>query len=226
MRRAISIFGTVLAVSGFAMYLLLIQLRTETFRADLPPWIDLSIGVLGLGLATFLAGLVMAERELGSISVRTASRYLGYATLVNAVAAAGFSLPVLVPTFEFPILITRWPGIYMVIGFTFFVMIGVIGTFAWSAFYRTLPELFSRETVYKAAFAFQFSAMEVGIYSMSIFMFLGGYVGSALANQGAGDAVVGASMEFAVIPSALGIFLLIVGALVGVGNAVFSKKIP
>ncbi len=226
MNRAVSILGAIIAILGGAMYGLLIQLRSETFRADLPPWIDLSLGVLGLGLVTFLAGLVMAERELRSISVRTASRYLGYATLVNAVAAAGFSLPVLVPTFEFPILITRWPGIYMVIGYTFFVMIGVIGTFTWSAFYRTLPELFSREAVYKAAFLFQFSTMEVGIYSMSIFMFLGGYVGSALANQGAGDAVVGASMEFAVIPSALGIFLLIVSALVGVGNAVFSKRIP
>jgi len=225
MRRAISILGIVLVLLGAAMYALLIQLRSETFRADLPPWMDLALAIVGLGTVLSFAGLFLAKRETRMISVLRASRYLGYATVLNTIAAACFSIPVLVPTFEFPILITRWPGVYMVIAYAFFVMIGVLGTFAWSAFYRWMPEFMSKESVYMPLFVFQFFAMEVGIYLMSVFMFLGGYVGSALAYSGVGDAVVGASMEFAVIPSALGIFLLSMSALVGVTNTLLSKRI-
>ncbi len=225
MRRPVWVLGAILLGLGGATYGLLVQLRTETFRADLPPWITGAIALTGVGAVLFVAGLVLPRREMGTLNVASASKYMGYATLVNTVAGACFSVPVLVPAFEFPILITRWPGVYMVIAYSFFVMIGVLGSFAWSAFYRSLPELFSREAVYRALFIFQFSAMEGGVYLMSVFMFLGGYVGSALVHQGIGDAVVGAAMEFSVIPSALGIFLVAASAVVGVANALLSKKL-
>ncbi len=225
MRGIVVVLGAGFALIGTAMYSLLVQLRTQTFRADLPPWMYLSLIAAGSGIVIFLLGIILPKREIRRIPVMSASKYMGYATVVNAVAAACFSIPVLVPVFEFPILITRWPGVYMVIGYSFFVMIGVLGSFAWSAFYRNLPELFSREAVYRPLFIFQFTAMEGGIYLMSVFMFLGGYVGSALVHQGIGDAVVGAAMEFSVIPSALGIFLTALSAIVGIANVLIPRKV-
>lgn len=219
------VLGAGFAVIGSAMYGLLVQLRTQTFRADLPPWMYLSLTLAGSGIVILLLGLVLPKREIGRIPVLSASKYMGYATVINTIAAACFSIPLLVPAFEFPILITRWPGVYMVIGYSFFVIIGVLGSFAWSAFYRNLPDFFLREAVYRPLFIFQFSAMEGGIYLMSVFMFLGGYVGSALVHQGIGDAVVGAAMEFSVIPSALGIFLTALSSVVGIANALIPRKV-
>jgi len=223
--KILSIFGGIIATLGVAMYELLTQLRSQTFRADLPPWLSLSLGIIGLGFVLLVTGVAMPNRRMGTLDVKRASRYLGRTAILNTIAAALFSIPVLVPAFEFPILITRWPGIYMVIAYTFFIIVGVLGTFAWSAFYQWIPDLFSGEDVYRTLFFFQISAMEVGIYLMSGFMFLGGYVGSSLVDRGIGDVVVGAAMEFAVIPSALGIFLLIASALAGVANVLLSKKV-
>ena len=224
MFRVLSIVGGILAGLGVAMYELLALLRSETFRADLPPWVNLSLSIGAAGVVLLILGMAMPNRTLKTIDVGRASRYLGRVAFVNTIAAAAFSAPVLIPTFEFPILITRWPGVYMVVGYTLFLVVGVLGTFAWSAFYRWMPDFFSAANVYRAPFLFQISAMVVGIYVMSIFMFLGGYIGSSLADQGIGDAVVGTAMEFAVIPSALGIFLLISSTLAGVVNVFLSRK--
>ncbi|TLX97769.1 MAG: hypothetical protein E6K90_10100 [Thaumarchaeota archaeon] len=224
MRRAVSILGAIIGFLGGAMYVLLIQLRSETFRADLPPWMTGALALVGLGIALFLAGLALPSREMGTLDVVRASNYFAYSTVFNTFAAACFSIPVLIPTFEFPILITRWPGIYMVIGYAFFVLIGVLGSLGWSVLYRWLPELFARHSVLRPLFLFQFSTLEVGVYLLSVFMFLGGYVGSALVHQGIGDTIVGIQMEFAVIPSALGIFLVIVSTLTGLANIFLSRK--
>ena len=224
-RRAVWILGAILVILGATTYGLLIQLRSQTFRADLPPWMTGAIALTGVGAALFVAGLVLPRREMGTLDVVRASRYFAYSTVLNAVAAACFSIPVLVPAFEFPILITRWPGIYMVIGYAFFVMIGVLGSLGWSVLYRWMPELLARDTLLKPLFLFQFSAQEVGVYLLSVFMFLGGYVGSTLVHQGLGDTVVGTAMEFAVIPSALGIFLLIASTFAGVVTIFLSRKI-
>src|SRR5437870_1095589 len=224
-RRAVSILGAIIGFLGGAMYGLLIQLRSETFRADLPPWMTGALALVGLGIVLFLAGLALPRRETGTLDVVRASNYFAYSTVFNTFAAACFSIPVLIPTFEFPILITRWPGIYMVIGYAFFVMIGVLGSLGWSVLYRWMPELLARDTLLKPLFLFQFSAQEVGVYLLSVFMFLGGYVGSTLVHQGLGDTVVGTAMEFAVIPSALGIFLLIASTFAGVVTIFLSRKI-
>ena len=65
---------------------------------------------------------------------------------------------------------------------------------------------------------------EVGVYALAIFMFLGGYIGASLAYSGAGGFIVGAQMEVAVIPSALGIFLVMLGTLIGVANVLLARS--
>ncbi len=182
------------------------------------------MAIMTSGVVLVGVSIVLPERKMEKIDVQLAAGYLGWVALLNAGAASVFTIPVLIPPFEFPILITRWPGIYIVLGYTFFVTVGVLGTFAWSVFYRLSPELISRKSVYKYLFVFQFISMETGVYLMSTFMFLGGYVGSRLVYGGAGDAVVGTAMEFAVIPSALGILLIAASSLIGVANALLSKR--
>lgn len=224
MDKLVAAAGSVTAVSGVVLYDLLEQLQTETFRADLPPYFDFALVVLGAGVILVLLGFILPNRPMKTIDTHKASRYFGYAALANTVAAALFAIPVLIPVLRFPILITRWPGVYMVMGYTLFVLVGVLGTLGWSGLYRWLPDLLGKSEIFKAPFLFQFVATEFAVYLTSTSMFLGGYIGSSLVYGGAGDTVVGIAMEVAVIPSALGIFLIVIGSLAGVGNALLSRR--
>lgn len=223
MNKPATFSGLILAALGGVMYILLVQLHSETFREDLPPWMTAALVIAVSGVALSLASIALPSWKSGVIATEAAATCFGYVSIANTFVAAAFAMPVLVPSLEFPILITRWPGVYMVIAYFSFVMVAVLGTLAWMGFYRMMPGVFSKRTVYRPLFLGQIVLTQVGIYVTSISMFLGGYVGSALDYAGAGPVVVGAAMEFAVIPSALFIVLTVVGELSGVVNVLLAK---
>ncbi|MFI5420544.1 MAG: hypothetical protein ACHQ1H_06215 [Nitrososphaerales archaeon] len=212
------------AASGAVMYYIVYSLGFETFRPDLVPFEDTALAVIVAGAGVTIAGVVarpFVTRELG---VKSASKYFLYGAFINSVAAAVFIAPILYPAFDFPILIAQWPGIYMVIGYTMFLVIGIVGMLAWSMVYHLLPSILSKSAINKKYFLLQFALMEIGIYGLSISMFLGGYAGATILYEGAGPFVVGAQMEIGVIPSGVSIFLLILSTLIGVVSVVTSKK--
>lgn len=223
MNKPATFAGLILAAVGGVMYILLVQLHSETFREDLPAWMTAALVIAVAGVALSLASIALPNWKAGVIATEAAATYFGYVSIANTLAAAAFVMPVLVPSLEFPILITRWPGVYMVIAYFSFVMVAVVGMLAWMGFYRMMPSVFSKKTVYRPLFFGQIVLTQLGIYVVSVSMFLGGYVGSALEYAGAGPVVVGAAMEFAVIPSALSIFLTVVGELLGIVNVLLAK---
>jgi hypothetical protein len=182
----------------------------------------LIVGVIGA--AALVVGLVARDTPLSTIDTEGVARFYFRLALINTVSAALFAAPLLDPRFEFPILITRWPGIYMVVAYTFFVLVGVLGMFCWGIFFHLLPSMFGRTSVRRFWLFAQVVVTEVGVYALAIFMFLGGYIGSSLNYSGAADFVVGAAMEVTVIPSALGIFLVTLGTLIGVTNVLLAKS--
>ncbi len=229
MRRGIIALGVYLLVLGITMPLLLNQLSTVTFRGDIPPWRTASIPLLAGGVILVLIGYILRAGE--GIASHKASRYFGYAALANVVAAVIFISPVLIPTLEFPILITRWPGIYMVTAYLSFLLVGVLGSFGWSLAYSNSPRLFNRGSFDKGPYVVQFILYQVGIYGLAFFMFWGGYTGAALNYSGGGDALVGIVMESNVIPSAIFIYTLMFASILGVisilsGGAATDTKIP
>ena len=106
-------------------------------------------------------------------------------SILNTIVAIIFLFPILIPQLAFPILITEWPGIYMVLAY----------------------------------FIFLFGALLA-----CIFMYWGGYVGSSAAYSGMSEFVVGIMMEFATIPSGLGIGLILFGNLFGILNLILAWK--
>lgn len=222
MDRLVSWSGAIMFLIGVAMYFMLTQLGAATFRQDLPPWNWVAFLIAVSGVIVLGVGIVLPHRRIGTLQAEVASKYFVWASVFNTSVAAVLVSPILIPTLEFPILITRWPGIYMVVAYFTFLVVGVLGSFAWSSFLR-LEQVVGKR-VYRPPFLFHFFALELGVYLIAIFMFLGGYVGSSFNYQGFGDAIVGAGMEFAVIPSALGIFLVALANLVGVGNVLVSRS--
>ncbi len=219
MNRALVSLGAFFLALGFVMPQLLGELMTVTFRAAIPPWLAVSLPLAVLGGALALAGL--RSGGWGTLDRRTPARYFGYATVVNSVAAVAFILPVLLPRLEFPILITRWPGIYMVTAYLSFLVVGVLGCLGWAVMYGMSPSLFSRETFDRGSVLLHLALTEVGIYGLSTFMFWGGYIGSVFAYNGVGDTMVGIVMESTVIPSAIFIYASIFALLLGVVTVVF-----
>jgi hypothetical protein len=220
-------WGSLLAASGAAMHYLLLGLGQESFFMEgvyLPPAQIASYGIIAAGIALLLASFVIEWPGYVEISNEVASRYFGRIALVNALAAAVFAAPMLVPSLELPILLTEWPGIYIVIAYAFFVMFGVVGMLSWSMMYRFTPAFFSREFLDRRSVLLQLILSEVGIYTLSTFLFAAGYIGASLVHDGkVGSVFVGASMEFSDIPAAVSIFIIIVSVFLGAISILTGK---
>src|SRR6267143_552730 len=220
-------WGVLLAASGVVMHYLLLSLGQESFFLAgiyLPPAQIASYGVIAAGIVLLVASFLTKWPRHVEISNEVASRYFGRFALVNALAAAVFAAPMLVPSLELPILLTEWPGIYIVIAYSFFVMFGVIGMLAWSMMYRFAPAFFSREFLDRRSVLLQLILSEVGIYTVSTVLFAAGYVGASLVHDGkVGSVFVGASMEFSDIPAAVSIFIVIVSVFLGAISILTGK---
>lgn len=224
MNKAVTISGALVCASGFAMFFLVGALHSETYRAAIViyQYSALVVSVIGAGAA--VVGVVARDVPLRTIDTEGVARFYFRLALVNTIAAALFAAPLLDPKFKFPILITQWPGVYMVVAYTFFVIVGVVGMLCWGVFFHLMPSMFDRSSVRRFWLLAQVAVTEVGVYVLAIFMFLGGYIGASLNYSGAGDFIVGAQMEVAVIPSALGIFLVMLGTLIGVANVLLARS--
>ena len=224
MNKVVTITGSLVCASGFAMFFLVGLLHSETYRAAILIYRYSALVVSVIGAGTTVVGVVARDTPLRTIDTDGVARFYFRLALVNTIAAVLFAAPLLDPQLKFPILITRWPGIYMVVGYTFFVLVGIVGTLCWGVFFHLMPSMFDRASVRRFWLLAQVAVTEVGVYALAIFMFLGGYIGASLNYSGAGDFIVGAQMEVAVIPSALGIFLVVLGTMIGVANVLLAKR--
>ena len=228
MNRYTATWGGLLAVSGAVMHFLLLALRQETFfMADvyLPPAQTVSYGIVGAGIVLMLASFATEWPRYVGVSNEAASSYFGRICLVNGLAAAVFAAPMFVPSLELPILVTEWPGIYIVVAYAFFVIFGVLGMLAWGVMYRFSPTFFSREFFDRRSILVQLVLSEVAIYAVSAVLFSAGYIGASLVHDGqVGSVFVGASMEFSDIPAAVSIFVIIVSVFLGAINILTGKR--
>ncbi len=228
MNRFVAFWGVVLSASGVTMYLLLQALGEETFFMSaiyIPPSRLTSYGMMAAGGALVISSLVFKGPGYREMSGEAASRHFARLALANAVAAAVFAIPMLLPPLELPILLTEWPGIYIVVSYTFFVIFAVLGMLAWAVAYRFMPVLFSGEYMDRRSVLLQLAMSEVSVYVFASVLFAAGFRGASLVHDGqVGPVFVGASMEFADIPTAVAIFVMIVSVLLGAANIFRAKK--
>ncbi len=210
------------------MHFLLLALGQESFFMSgvyLPPAQIASYVIIGAGAVLLLASLLTRWPVYVGISSETASAYFGRIALINALAAALFAAPMLVPSLELPILLTEWPGIYIVIAYTFFVIFGVLGMLGWSVMYRFTPSFFSRAFLDRRSVLLQLILSEVAVYVVCSVLFFAGYIGASLVHGAqVGSVFVGASMEFSDIPAAVSIFVIIVSVFLGAANILTGKS--
>jgi len=158
------------------------------------------------------------------IGLERVVKYFVYATFINLGAAIAFTAPIFLPRLQFPILLTEWPGIYIYIGYSAFLIAGVLGMLAWAAAYYLLWKIFSKNSCDKKIFFSQIIVTNVGVYIASAFMFAGGYQGAFYAHEDFAAFIVGKIMESTVIPSAIGIALSMLGNIFGLANVFFMLR--
>jgi len=224
-----------LTLSGVVMHFLLVGLEYVTFfeaAVYLPPAQIVAYDIILDGLILLLASFFIQWPRYSGISNEAASRYFGRIALVNGLGAAVFVVPMLVPPLQLPILLTEWPGIYIVVAYAFFVIFGVLGMLAWSVMYRFAPAFFPRRELFdRRSVLLQLILSEVAIYAVSTVLFLAGYIGaSEVRNVTFGNPVlnplVGSSMEFSDIPAAVSIFLIVVSVFLGALTILTAKARP
>ncbi len=142
------------------------------------------------------------------------------AGLVNTVAACLFTAPVLVPSLAFPILLTQWGAVYMLLGYLSFILYGVLGMICWAAAYYLRAEVDGQHKFDKALVYMQVATHLLSAYGVSVTLFLGGYMGAKLVYQGLPVQAVGAVMEVVEIPAGLFILLSIASTIIGVLNMI------
>ncbi|MBI2125990.1 MAG: hypothetical protein HYU02_01555 [Thaumarchaeota archaeon] len=155
-------------------------------------------------------------------------RYFVYMAFINLAIAIVITTPIFLPRLRFPILLTEWPGIYIYIGYTAFLIGGVVGMLAWAVGYYLLWKAFKKDTCDKRILFSQLIITNIGVYVVSTFMFIGGYQGAFYAHEHFGAFVVGKLMEWTVIPSGIGIALSLLGNMFGLANVffLFREKVP
>ena len=159
------------------------------------------------------------EKELyGRIGLGRVVKYFACATFINLGSAIAFTAPIFLPRLQFPILLTEWPGIYIFIGYSAFLIAGVLGMLAWAITYYLIWKVFNKSSCDKKIFFSQITVTNIGVYTASTFMFAGGYQGAFYAHEGFAAFIVGKIMESTVIPSAVGIALSMLGNIFGLAN--------
>ncbi len=228
MNRYLAAWGAIVAASGITMYALLQALQGETFfmAADyIPPAQVVAAGVVTVGALMLVASAFLEWPRYFALSTDAAARYFARLALFNALAAAVFASAMLIPSLELPILLTEWPGIYIAVSYGSFVGFGVMGMLAWGLMYQMLPSFFSRSSLDRRSVIVQLVLSEVGVLVISTILFLAGFRGASLVHEGlVGPVFVGASMEFADIPVATSIFVVIVSVFLGVVNILGAEK--
>jgi hypothetical protein len=146
-------------------------------------------------------------------------RYFLFATLISFCAAIAFTVPVIVPEFTFPLILTIWPGTWMFQSYFAFLIVGVLGNLGWAA----LLDLVKRNTgkeYGRRYLAFTHLALSnIGVYGATGFMFAVGYFGGYGALVGYGRAAITqAIIGWMVVPIGIFIYLYIIASLFGVAN--------
>ena len=112
----------------------------------------------------------------------------------------------------------------MVLAYFIFLISSVVGFMIWTVAYYLLWNLYEIKNINRNLLYSQIILSEIGALCACIFMYWGGYVGSSAAYSGMSEFVVGVMMEFATIPSGLGIGLMLFGNSFGILNILLALK--
>lgn len=164
---------------------------------------------------------------MSGLRVDKLSRFFIYATLFNLLVALGITIPIIVPEFTFPLVLTDWPGTWIFISYFLFLIVAVLGSLGWAVLLDFVKRRFNREYVNRYMAEAHLTLSYIGIYGQTTLMFVVGYRGGYAALLGYGHATITQGViGWMVVPIGVFIFLFLIGTLIGVANVLFTLATP
>jgi hypothetical protein len=156
---------------------------------------------------------------LAQISTDRFAKLFIYATLFNLIVAVAITLPVLVPEFTFPLILTVWPGTWALVAYLDFLILGVLGSLGWGVLFHFTQVKFGKEQLNRYLSEAQFTLTYVSLYGQTTLMFALGYSGGNAILQGFGRGVVTQGLiGWMVVPIGVFTYLYILGTILGIAN--------
>ncbi len=157
------------------------------------------------------------------LSIDKLSRYFIYAAILNLIAAVVITIPVIVPEFTFPLVLTVWPGTWIFIAYFLFLIVAVMGTLGWAVLLDLTKKHFKREYVNRYMAEAHLTLTMLGIYGQTSLMFSVGYLGGYDALLGFGRTTITQGViGWMVVPIGVFIYLYLLGTVIGVANVLFT----
>ncbi|MDA4126028.1 MAG: hypothetical protein OK452_02340 [Thaumarchaeota archaeon] len=146
-------------------------------------------------------------------------------TAVNLAVAVGFTLPVLVPEFTFPLILTIWPGTWMFFAYFAFLIAGVLAPLGWALIWDLSKKYYQKVAVSKYLAMASIYLTLVGVYGQSSLMFALGYTGGYAALVGVGKSIITRGLiGWMVVPIGVFIYLYLLGTVAGIAGLALSKR--
>ncbi len=147
------------------------------------------------------------------------TRYFLFAAIIAFVAAVAFTVPVIVPEFTFPLVLTVWPGSWMFEAYFAFLIVGVLGNLGFAALIDLVRRNTGKENSSRYLAFAHVALSNIGVYGATGFMFAVGYIGGAGTLIGYGRAAITqALIGWMVVPIGVFIYLYIMASLFGAAN--------
>lgn len=158
-----------------------------------------------------------------SLTIERLTKVFIIASIINLMVAVAITIPVLVPEFTFPLVLTDWPGTWIFIAYFLFLIVAVLGSVGWAVILDLVRKHFGKTTVNRYMAEAQLTLTYLGIYGQTSLMFTVGYTGGYAALQGFGKATITQGIiGWMVVPIGVFIYLFLLGTIIGVANILFA----
>ena len=160
------------------------------------------------------------------------AKWFSYVGVLNVLAAVILTIPIVIPgpsgtsdMLQIALVVAFFPGLYILMGYLGFLVVGVAGTIAWAAVYYLVGAMGKTHTSRLMAILHLILAT-IGIYGTAVFFYAGGFLGGTARLSGDAktteDAL--ALIAWTVMPRMGFTALTLVGHLIGVLNAFFTLR--
>lgn len=157
------------------------------------------------------------------IDIENLSRYFFYAAIVNLAVAFAITVPVLVPEFTFPLILTNWPGTWMFISYFLFLIVAVLGSLGWAVAMDFVRIHFGSRSVNRYLAEAHFALNYLGIYGATTLMFALGYIGGQAKFIGfANEVITQGLVGWMVVPIGVFAYLYLIGTVLGIANLLLA----
>lgn len=165
-----------------------------------------------------------------SVETTRVAKWFLYVGVLNALAAVIFAIPMVIPggnppgssdLLQMAFAVAFFPGLYILMGYIGFLVVGAAGTIAWAAAYYIIGSAMGKTHTSRGMAMLHLVLGTVGVYGTAVFFFAGGFLGGTARLSGAARTVEDAMalISWTVLPRMGFIALALVGNLIGVLNA-------